>query len=110
MSFLFCLIGLFAACVLLMSAILYLFAPDAAPRFLKSAATTVLATLFALIALDQLIRSLNSFTLLLGAALVSTLAYIVRERRLGRSERREGSRHTERSPVMPQHAHEEAEE
>jgi uncharacterized membrane protein YccC len=100
---LFCLIGLSAACALLAGAILYLFAPDVAPRFLKSAGTTVLAVLFALVALDQLIRAVNSFALLLGAALACTLAYLVREHRLGHPVRRDGFRHAERTPVLPQY-------
>jgi hypothetical protein len=100
---LFCLTGLFAACALLAGAVLYLFAPGAAPRFLKSAGTTVLAFLFAVVVLDQLIRAVNSLTLLLGGALVCTLAYLVREHRLGHPIHRDGSRHAERTPVLPQY-------
>ena len=103
MRVLLCLIGILGSCVLIASAFFYLFAPEAATRFLGSTGTSVVAVLFALVALDQLVRASNSFALLLGAALVSTLAYFVRERRLGRPARHHEFRHTERTPVMPQY-------
>lgn len=59
--------------------------------------------LFVLVALDQLVHAANSFALLLAAALVSTLAYFIRERRLGHPAHRDEFRHAERTPVMPQY-------
>lgn len=113
MTLLLCLIGLLAAGALLMTAILCLFAPAAAARFLKSAGPrllALLALLIALITLDEVIRALNSFAMILVAATVSTLAYFVREYRLGRPAHRNASRHAERTPVMPQYIPEEDQE
>jgi hypothetical protein len=51
----------------------------------------------------ELLRSINPLLFILGVTAVSTVAYFLRERRLGHSKRRDAPRHVERSPVMPQH-------
>ncbi len=99
--------------LLTLSGLLLIVAPPLGRRLLQNTVAFAALLFMLLVGLNtlwQIVRSINPLALLFGTAAVSTLAYFVRERRLGRSERREGSRHTERSPVMPQHADEEAEE
>jgi uncharacterized protein YjeT (DUF2065 family) len=98
--------GSLLSMALILAGLLLMVAPPLGRRMLQRTAAIAglfLMFLFALNAVWGLVRSLNPIVLILGATSVSTLAYFVRERRLGHPERRDGARHAERSPVMPQH-------
>jgi hypothetical protein len=103
------LVSLFGALLLLsltLSGLLLIVVPPLGRRMLHK--TTVFAGgfvlfLFALNVFWQMVPSINPLLLILGVAALSSLAYFVRERRLGNSRRRDGTLRSERSPVMPQH-------
>ena len=102
MNFFLCLLGCLGACVLIACSFLYLFAPDAAQRLLKSVGITLGMVLFVVLALGELLHAVSPAALILGVTAVSTLAHFIREHRLGHHERREGPRYAERTPIMPQ--------
>lgn len=86
-----------------MSGFVFIFAPDVAQRLLKSLGVTLGVVLFLFLGFDDLIHATSGVALTLVGAAVSTLAYFIRERRLGRPAHRDAPRHAERTPVMPQY-------
>ena len=101
--------SVFGALLLLfltLSGLLLIVAPPLGRRMLHKTAAFVglsFVLLFALNLLWELLRSINPLLLILGLMALSPLAYFIRERRLGQSNGRTERRHSERSPVMPQH-------
>ena len=110
MSALLYFLGFVSAIALMISGFLFVFAPDAANRLLKSLGAALTIILFAWMLIDELLRALNSFALIFCAITVSALAYFIREHRLGHYKSNEGARYAERSPIMPSHVSEEDEQ
>ncbi len=103
------LLSLFGSALLLLltiSALLFMAAPTLGKRMLQNTtafAGVFLVVLFALGFACQVLRSINQFLVLLGLGAVSTVAYLIRERRLKGPGGADRPRHTERTPVMPSH-------
>jgi hypothetical protein len=86
--------------LLLGGGFLHLFSPARARRFLKSSAVIVGCLIFAIVSVSELRHATNSFVFVLLCAVSSTGAYLIRERRVHRGDRRE-ARHHERTPILP---------
>ena len=105
MGTLICLLGALLLLFLTLSGLLLIVAPALGWRMLHKTAAFAGLSLALLCALNfvwGILLSINPLLVVLGLTAVSTVAYFVRERRLGHSKRHDGSRHAERSPVMPQ--------
>jgi hypothetical protein len=102
------LVSVFGALLLLfltLSGLLLMVAPALGWRMLRKTvafAGLSLLLLFALNFVLGILRAINPLFLILGLIVVSSLAYLIRERGLNHSKHTDSRRHNERTPVMPQ--------
>lgn len=95
------LVGCALSVPLLVAAFVYLFSPAWATRPFKRLALPLIGMGFALAALAQVAREANPLVVAMGFLAISLVAYVIRERRLRRPQRRERPSGVERKPLLP---------
>jgi hypothetical protein len=91
---------------LILSGLLLIVAPAVGQRLLRKTATFTGLFLVLIIAFNLIwgfIRSIDSIAPILAFAVLSLVAYLVREHRIGAGKRSERPHPVERTPVMPRH-------
>jgi len=100
------LFGVVLLFLLIWAGLLLIVMPALGQRLLRRTAVFVGLFLIFLVSFNLLwglLRSINPFALVLSVAVLSPLAYFVRERRIGAAKRHDGTHPVERTPVMPRH-------
>ncbi len=95
------LVGCAFSLLLLVAAFVYLFSPTSAMRLFKKLALRLVVASLALAAIAQLARQANPLAVAIALLLVSLAAYLIREHRLRRPQRRERPSGVERRPLLP---------
>ena len=95
------LVGMATVLGLLVAACVYVFSPGHARKLFKNVVISLAVVLFIPVLFQALAKTADTLSALVGLALVSVLAYAVRERRLGRRERPRRTGGVERKPLLP---------
>ena len=102
MDWLFNLIGLASALLLIATAFMYLFNPRMGLEWLKKGGIALLLLLLVPALAVELVHASDPIALFVSLALVSVTAYLIRERYLrGRKRQPPKVRGAERKPVLP---------
>lgn len=101
MSFIACTVGVIGACALIGGSLVYVFAPAATQRFLKTVAVSLGMLIFLLFIARELTHAAHPFGIFLATMGISLAAHFIRAHRHRRPERPKRLRGVERTPVMP---------